>query len=217
MHNYSSLLKLCTLALLLLISGSIAAQHNWQDSIRLSFQSPKGLYATVHNRNKLFFGESITLYGVLVGVNFNDKVRVFTGLYGFSNADEIMLINSPSFNADTVTRISSTANFSIGLEYTYKEFNRFSLTFPLMVGLGGLDYRFFNESEQIAYAGFMFVPLEFGTNAYYDFLDWLGIKAGVGYRLAIGNREARRLTAPYYNLGLRFSPFKLYNQLARNN
>jgi hypothetical protein len=214
MHNSFSLLKSGVLVLALFFSCSSFAQHQWQDSIKLALTSPTGLYAIVHNRNKLFFGESITLYGVLVGVNFNDKVRVFSGLYGFSNADEVLLLNSTRFNKDTITRVSNTANFSVGIEYTYKQLNRFSLTLPIMVGLGGLDYAYSYQGRELAYEGFLFVPIEIGSNAYYDFLDWLGLKAGVGYRMAIGNRESRRLSAPFYNLGIRFSPFKLYNKLS---
>lgn len=216
MHSSFSTRKLLPFLIASCTFLKAEAQNNWQDSIRVALKNPKGIYATVHNRNKLFFGEPITLRGLIVGVNFNDKLRVFSGIYGFSNVDEILLINSPRFRQDTVTRFSNTANFSVGIEYTYKQLDKFSLTLPLMIGLGGLDYTFMHNNEQIDYEGYIFIPIEAGTNAYYDFLEWLGVKAGVGYRMAIGNREALRLSAPFYNVGIRFSPFKLYNSLNGN-
>jgi hypothetical protein len=213
MHSSFSPNRLLLIVFVLFIAGQSIAQNSWRDSLKTAFDNPEGIYATFHNRNKLFFGETIRLYGVLVGVNFDDKVRVFGGLYGFSNQDKVVYINSPRFQDDTVTRLSNTRNFSVGIEYTYKQYNKFSLTIPLMVGIGGLDYSYRNRTNLISYESHMFMPLEFGTNAYYDFLNWLGLKGGVGYRIALGNREAIRLTAPYYNFGIRFMPFKLYNQI----
>lgn len=188
------------------------AQNQVVDSIKLALKAEPRIYFGFHNRNTFVNTENIRLWGIVGGLDYANKVKLYTGIYGFRGENVVLLKKDPRFQQDTVYRSLNTNNLSVGIEYTYFEQNRLSLSVPVQIGMGGLNYRYtapgLNRREE-----FTIAPIEFGTNAFYSLAKYVGIKGGVGYRLIIGKPIAAKYSAPYYSLGLTVAIGQFYRDV----
>jgi hypothetical protein len=191
------------------------AQIAFMDTIAHALKGERRAYIGFHNRNTFILSERTRLFGVVGGFDFNEQVKLYAGLYGFGQADETLLTGRLGLTTDTAYRFTSTSNFSLGIDYDFFEWNRISLSVPLQVGIGNVsyDYTKIDRRTPIRTNNFRVVPIETGINAYYELLPWAGIRAGLGYRLNIGKKEVRRLSSPYYNLGLSILLKPLYHDI----
>ena len=202
---------------MVLFTGA-TAQSSIIDSIKTNLSKESKFFIGFHNRNTFIRSDKTKLYGLIAGLDFNQKLKIFTGVYGFGKENETLLLNNPEFNSDTVFRYLNTSNFSVGIEYDYWDYERLHLSFPIQIGLGSVSKEYTNSDKftLLRTDYFNYVPVEFGTNAYLELLTWAGIKAGVGYRINIGNKEAFELTSPYYNLGLSILVGEIYRDIQKN-
>ncbi|MBT8327335.1 MAG: hypothetical protein KJP21_06400 [Bacteroidia bacterium] len=189
------------------------AQDSLRDSIKLTLKHSPKTFVGFHNRNTFIRSNQTKLYGIIAGLDYNKKIKLFVGLYGFGQENKTELINNSDFVEDTVTRYLSTNNLSIGIDYTYFTKGKFRLSVPLQIGFGGLYQEYFSRGDIIKSDQSALFPIETGTNAYLELLPWTGIKAGVGYRLSLGNKNVLKLTSPYYNLGLAVLLGELYKSI----
>jgi len=202
---------------MVLFTGA-TAQSSIIDSIKTNLSKESKFFIGFHNRNTFIRSDKTKLYGLIAGLDFNQKLKIFTGVYGFGKENETLLLSNPEFNSDTVFRYLNTSNFSVGIEYDYWDYERLHLSFPIQIGLGSVSKEYTNSDKftLLRTDYFNYVPVEFGTNAYLELLTWAGIKAGVGYRINIGNKEAFELTSPYYNLGLSILVGEIYRDIQKN-
>ena len=202
---------------MVLFTGA-TAQSSIIDSIKTNLSKESKFFIGFHNRNTFIRSDKTKLYGLIAGLDFNQKLKIFTGVYGFGKENETLLLSNPEFNTDTVYRYLNTSNFSVGIEYDYWDYERLHLSFPIQIGLGSVSKEYTNSDKftLLRTDYFNYVPVEFGTNAYLELLTWAGIKAGVGYRINIGNKEAFELTSPYYNLGLSILVGEIYRDIQKN-
>jgi hypothetical protein len=191
-------------------------QHELLDSIKTALKTPDPTFIFgFHNRNTFIQSNRTKLYGIVAGLDFNKKLKLTLGVYSFGKANETLLINNGNFTQDSIYRFINTSNVSLGIEYDYYHHNRLSLSVPLQIGLGNVAYRYTgsDKNTKIRIDNYLTIPIEIGTNAYYELLPWVGIKAGIGYRLTVGPKESRRLASPYYNLGLSILLGEIYRDL----
>lgn len=189
------------------------AQNNWSDSIKIAMEENPKFYLALHNRNTIVHAYTTKLYGLIGGVDYNKKFKIFVGLYGLSNQKKITYLENPNFQYDTVYRSLATNNISIGAEYTYCSKNRIRFSLPVQIGIGNTTYKYSNNHNTFKTEEYVSIPLETGTNAYYELINWIGLKGGVGYRVVLGPKKARQLSSPYYNLGVSILIGELYHQL----
>lgn len=197
-------------------TSSTFGQREILDSIKIALKTPEPKFIFgFHNRNTFIQSNRTKLYGIVAGLDFNEKLKLTVGVYGFGRANETLLLNNGDFTQDTIYRFINTSNTSIGLEYDYFHHNRLSLSVPVQIGIGNVAYRYTiaDKATEVRVNNYRIVPIEIGTNAYYELLPWAGIKGGVGYRLAAGPKESRRLASPYYNLGLAILIGEIYKDL----
>lgn len=191
----------------------IFGQNSFRDSIKTVLQTKPKTFVGFHNRNTIIRSNQTKLYGIVAGLDYNNKIKLFAGLYGFGRENRTELINNPAFSEDTVIRFLRTNNLSLGADYTYFKKGKLSLSIPIQIGFGGLYQEYFSRGKLIKSDQSALFPIETGSNAYLELLPWAGIKAGVGYRFSLGNKEVLRLTSPYYNLGLSVLLGELYNTI----
>jgi len=211
-------LKKGILLLLLSLSTLLSSgQHELVDSIKtaLKIPEPKFIFG-FHNRNTFIQSNRTKLYGIIGGLDYNEKLKLTVGIYGFGRANQSILVNNADFSQDSVYRFINTNNTSLGVEYDYYHHNRLSLSVPIQIGIGKVEYRYTatDKTTEIRTEKYRIVPIEIGTNAYYELIPWVGLKCGVGYRLAVGPKESRRLASPYYNLGLSILVGEIYKDLS---
>jgi len=210
-------LKKGILLLLLSLSTLLSSgQHELVDSIKTALKTPEPKFIFgFHNRNTFIQSNRTKLYGIIGGLDYNEKLKLTVGIYGFGRANQSILVNNADFSQDSVYRFINTNNTSLGVEYDYYHHNRLSLSVPIQIGIGKVEYRYTatDKTTEIRTEKYRIVPIEIGTNAYYELIPWVGLKCGVGYRLAVGPKESRRLASPYYNLGLSILFGEIYKDL----
>ena len=198
-----------------LASATCNAQMAFMDTIAHALKGEHRGYIGFHNRNTFVLSEKTKLFGIVGGFDFNEQVKLYAGIYGFGREDETMLIGRQDLQTDTAYRFTSTSNFSVGIDYDLLNWDRISLSLPLQVGIGKVlyEYTLIDRRTPIRTNTYRVVPLAMGMNAYYHLLPWAGLRAGLGYRLNIGKKEVRRLSSPYYNLGLSILLKPLYHDI----
>ncbi|MDA8886358.1 hypothetical protein N9I68_02145 [Bacteroidia bacterium] len=193
------------------------AQNSHIDTFELALQSVPNFFVGFHNRNTIVQSNKTKMFGVIGGLDYAKKVKLYVGVYGFGKANETLLLNN-DFARDSIYRNISTSIFSLGVEYSYYQKSIVTLSLPLQVGIGSVRYQYYESDKTtiLAKESFNMMPLEFGTNAYLELLPWVGLKGGVGYRINVGKKEVARLSSPYYNLGLSILVGEIYKELKKS-
>jgi len=189
------------------------AQQAIKDSVVSALKTNPRFIVGFHNRNTLVNTEKVKLYGIMLGLDYNSKVKIFMGLYGFGGENRTSLINSSQFEEDTVVRLTSVSNLSIGAEYTFFQHKQWSFSWPVQVGFGAVYTDYHHKGRLIRRNDLGLIPIESGINVYYEIFNWLGIKGGAGYRLSLGKRSVRTMSAPYYNIGVSILVGNLYRDI----
>jgi len=198
----------------IILSFSYNSNAQILDSLKLALKAEPRVFVGFQNRNTFVNTRTIKLWGFVGGFDYDKKVKLYAGIYGFSGENVTLLKNRPEFEQDSVYRSLNTGNIAAGIEYTYFTQNRLSLSAPLQIGIGGLHYEYnaINFSKREKYT---ILPIEFGTNAYFKIVKYLGLKGGIGYRLIFGNKVAAKYSAPYYSLGLSLSAGQIYRDFKK--
>ena len=168
-----------------------------------------------HNRNTFVNTAEVKIYGLLAGLDYNEKIKFFIALYGFSNENREWIVNSDLFQADSVLKTTSLSYFSVGAEYSIRNKGKLNIRTPLQIGIGSVNKDYHSSGTLILRDKDRVVPLEGGINAYYKLLPWFILKAGVGYRISLGNKEALSMSSPYYNLGVSIAVLPLYRSVKK--
>jgi hypothetical protein len=170
----------------------------------MAFREKPTFYVAFHNRNTVVNVQKTKLYGIVGGFDFNKKIKLYLGVYGFVKPNKLLLTNHPIADKDSVYQSINTENISIGADYTFYNNKILYLSIPFQIGVGTTQYKYWelDQNTLIRKDNYLTVPIELGTNAYIKILPFAALKGGIGYRFSIGKKEVTRLTSPYYNLGL---------------
>lgn len=189
---------------ILSISNNLQAQNHILDSAKMAFREKPTFYVAFHNRNTVVNVQKTKLYGIVGGFDFNKKIKLYLGVYGFVKPNKLLLTNHPVADKDSVYQSINTENISIGADYTFYNNKSLYLSIPFQIGVGTTHYKYWelDQNTLIRKDNYLNVPIELGTNAYIKILPFAALKGGIGYRFSIGKKEVTRLTSPYYNLGL---------------
>ena len=185
-------------------SNNLQAQNHILDSAMMAFKEKPTFYIAFHNRNTVVNVQKIKLYGIVGGFDFNKKIKLYLGVYGFVKPNKLLLTNHPLADKDSVYQSINTENISIGADYTFYNNKSLYLSIPFQIGVGTTHYKYWelDQNTLIRKDNYLNVPIELGTNAYIKILPFAALKGGIGYRFSIGKKDVTRLTSPYYNLGL---------------
>lgn len=204
MNKSLKLIKIFVVLFILSLYVKSEAQNNILDSVRIALKEKPTFYVAFHNRNTVINVQRTKLYGIVGGFDFNKKIKLYLGVYGFVKPNKLLLTNHPITGIDSVYRSINTENISIGADYTFYTNKKIYLSIPFQLGIGSTQYKYWNldQNTLIKKNNYITVPIEIGTNAYVKILPFAALKGGIGYRFSIGQKEVTRLTSPYYNLGL---------------
>ena len=204
MNKSLKLIKIFVVLFILSLNVKSEAQNNILDSVRIALKEKPTFYVAFHNRNTVINVQRTKLYGIVGGFDFNKKIKLYLGVYGFVKPNKLLLTNHPITGIDSVYRSINTENISIGADYTFYTNKKIYLSIPFQLGIGSTQYKYWNldQNTLIKKNNYITVPIEIGTNAYVKILPFAALKGGIGYRFSIGQKEVTRLTSPYYNIGL---------------
>jgi hypothetical protein len=204
MNKSLKLIKIFVVLFILSLNVKSEAQNNILDSVRIALKEKPTFYVAFHNRNTVINVQRTKLYGIVGGFDFNKKIKLYLGVYGFVKPNKLLLTNHPITGIDSVYRSINTENISIGADYTFYTNKKIYLSIPFQLGIGSTQYKYWNldQNTLIKKNNYITVPIEIGTNAYVKILPFAALKGGIGYRFSIGQKEVTRLTSPYYNIGM---------------
>lgn len=204
MNKSLKLIKIFVVLFILSLNVKSEAQNNILDSVRIALKEKPTFYVAFHNRNTIINVQRTKLYGIVGGFDFNKKIKLYLGVYGFVKPNKLLLTNHPITGIDSVYRSINTENISIGADYTFYTNKKIYLSIPFQLGIGSTQYKYWNldQNTLIKKNNYITVPIEIGTNAYVKILPFAALKGGIGYRFSIGQKEVTRLTSPYYNIGM---------------
>jgi hypothetical protein len=204
MNKSLKLIKIFVVLFILSLNVKSEAQNNILDSVRIALKEKPTFYMAFHNRNTVINVQRTKLYGIVGGFDFNKKIKLYLGVYGFVKPNKLLLTNHPITGIDSVYRSINTENISIGADYTFYTNKKIYLSIPFQLGIGSTQYKYWNldQNTLIKKNNYITVPIEIGTNAYVKILPFAALKGGIGYRFSIGQKEVTRLTSPYYNIGM---------------
>ena len=89
----SNLMRAFVVVFILIASLNIHAQSiksNILDSVRLSLKEKPTFYVAFHNRNTVVNVQKTKLYGIVGGFDFNKKIKLYMGVYGFVKPDKLL-------------------------------------------------------------------------------------------------------------------------------
>ena len=204
MNKSLKLIKIFVVLFILSLYVKSEAQNNILDSVRIALKEKPTFYVAFHNRNTVINVQRTKLYGIVGGFDFNKKIKLYLGVYGFVKPNKLLLTNHPIKGIDSVYRSINAENISIGADYTFYTNKKIYLSIPFQLGIGSTQYKYWNldQNTLIKKNNYITVPIEIGTNAYVKILPFAALKGGIGYRFSIGQKEVTRLTSPYYNIGM---------------
>ena len=73
-------------------SNNLQAQNHILDSAMMAFKEKPTFYIAFHNRNTVVNVQKIKLYGIVGGFDFNKKIKLYLGVYGFVKPNKLLLI-----------------------------------------------------------------------------------------------------------------------------
>lgn len=204
---------------MVIVSVELAAQPaSLTDSLRHAVNQPMSLTARLDTRNSFITGKSAQVRGVKVGathenvvgygIGFNWLAKGFKAVYHYP-------FEGGEFEAEGELRYYY---FSPYFDYTFYRKNNWYVTIPVQVGIGWshLKYDRVDNTSQKTATGLM-ITYEPAMAVEYRLFKYLGVGAGVGYRLMIVNQEATgyQFNSPVYLLKFRILFSKIYEDLLR--
>jgi hypothetical protein len=196
--------------------GPILAQETRLPDIQWKDLSPLG---GLSGRYSLVEGKPNRISGLYGGAAYGEKHKVWLGIY-WMNAPVTEFFDDPTRpQLGYITRMEGKMWYvSLAYEYAFLMKGNWKLSAPVQLGLGRVKENYISLADKKIYKveKTPVIPLEFGVNAQYLFFEWLGVKAGLGTRIAIGNDLAGTYSGPFSAVGVLFYFGPLYRKLPEN-
>ena len=141
------------------------------------------------NRTIFLKNQQLNIAGFDIGVLLKDKLRITLGYY-YLPKTEIKsynkLISGQQFNANYSTNYGA-----LNMEFIYKNTRFFSLGMPLEFGAGQntLSYKSTSNQSEIDKKKTLIFLSYFGLSGTFKPIRWIGLKASMGYRKTIYNKQ----------------------------
>lgn len=209
----NQLIKYGILLLALPVAG---AQAQITDSIGRFMQNKPSPIGGLSGRYSLVAGKPNRIAGIYGGAAYGEKFKLWAGWYWMNEPLSELIADPKQPQLGFVsTKYESMRYLSVAAEYAFLHRNNWKLSVPVQLGIGGartwyvskIDKQEFNKSRKAVF------PLEAGFNAQYLFFEWLGLKAGLGTRFALGNGTSAVYSGPYSTIGMLFYFGPLYRKL----
>lgn len=154
--------------------------------------------------------KSADVWGFKGGVKIDEKWRLGLG-YNLLSSDIVEQKVLPSEELayaknDTVKAQLFVRYFPVMAEYIHYNEGNWQISTPLQVGYGQSYFQYFdkNDNKRRIYKKGV-VATQLGVNAQYKVLRWVGLTAGVGYRvMLINNKEIdAKMNSPIFAVGIK--------------
>ncbi len=176
------------------------------------------LTAYLDGRSSFVNSSPANVFGLFVGYNYGRRVDVGLAYYttAFSKQYDITINKGTSFELKG-TRSTTFGYLAAKVEYTFYKTKHWEFAVPLSLGIGkGFIEDFFVSPSKVTKTTLTIVPLETGISGIYLFYDWIGVSAGLSYRLNFTNWQYfNEFTAMNYTGGISIRFGTLWKHIKR--
>jgi hypothetical protein len=215
-----SLHKYFFLALIVATSGFSFAQK--KSEIFSALKEKPELIGGFSSKYSLVKGKPNKIAGLYIGGAFDDRLKLWAGIYWMRDPIEdwirderFLTANPPVYKYKIEGRMTY---LSLGLETRILHGEKWKVTVPVQLGIGGVKKKWYHTSSGALYQKekTAVLPIEAGVYGEYLIIEWLGLGAGLGTRLALGKETIAPYSGPYANLGLVVLLGVLYKKLPKD-
>jgi len=193
-------------------NGQDVSRDSLFQSYKTALQEKPKVIAGINSKRSLANGQLIRLWGLYIGLDYTELVRLSLGVNFLGEPLTDQIVSRNNGQSDTSTTSTNLGYWSLGSEFTVLRTEKWKLSVPMNLGLGSVEINTLNRGiASTEY--FPTFPVEVGGAAVYYLYDWLGLKGGLGVRLALGKQSFQTFSAPFYKLGFGIYPTVLYRQL----
>lgn len=206
--------RIVVVSLLFLTSFQVKAQLF--DSIAASFQHSPKLSFQFNTRNAFITNSVVKMRGINLGLAWNAQTKAGIGFNWLGTE-----LKKPI--TEVVGEIPYTHNAKLNFwfvsayfEYAFYRTKHWEISIPIHLGAGKSSYSYENTLKQNTIIDQGPVVLyEPSMIAIYKPIPWVGVGAGIGYRLMLKNNEAiqERFTSPTYTLRFQIYFGKIWKDL----
>lgn len=191
-----------------LIIGLFSLKAQLKDSLAKHFNVKPKFSARLDSRNSFVATQNARIFGIKIGWEYNDAIKL--GI-GYNRLDSKISkpryeINNETSGFDTLESVLKFEYLSPFFEYVFFKTKRWEHAIPVQIGIGNSRYEYIDKSGIVHYENYRPVVLyEPAMTTQYKIFPWIGIGAGVGYRLMlVGNRQINdNFNSPIYILRLK--------------
>jgi len=208
----------------LLLAGIGANAQNSKTAVDtpfFSFKHKPKLFLTLDRTSSFVAGKGATTNEIRTGIEFRKKLR-----FGIGYASLVSDIVTDKSITTQDTKLDSIVNAELSLsyltlsaEYTFYNSKRWQITMPVMMGFGTSYFKYYEkidgdyQTKKTDEGGVvLFGPSGIAT---YRILRWVGLSAGLGFRLAIVNngKIQESFNSPIYLFRIRIFMGEIYKTI----
>lgn len=168
--------------MLLMVSEGKAQAPALRDSLRLWFSAEPAFSMSLDGRSSFIGASPASVLGGRLGWDYG-KVGVYAGLYTLRRRILTLQYQRPG---DTVYRRLGMTYASTTFEYMLFKDAHWELKIPAQLGLGVATRSTLRNGNLNETSRVLMVPLEAQVSALYRLTRYLGLYAGLGFRMANG-------------------------------
>lgn len=202
---------------------ALSSEAQILDSLKQYFSHRPTLTFRLDNKTSFISSNSVSIWGVNLGLDFNKKLKTGFGYY-FLNSLIREKTKIPIEHNDTVVNARLLFNYGgIFFEYVFYATDKWEMSFPLHIGFGESKYRYHLPGRTFDRGNHFLALYEANICAQYKLAYWLGGGFGIGYRIMLINDNISdgNFSAPIYAIKIKIFFGDLYRtyfpDAARNN
>ena len=169
------------------------------DAISKSLKTKPKVFISSDTKNSFISSRAGLFFGAKLGLEFDNTFRIGLGFSGLFNKTYSGYING-------IKKSEENLNFnyvSLFAEYIYNNQKKYDFALPVALGFG---YSWLGDFETSPSRDFVILYETQLIGTYYP-ISYLGIGAGVGYRIMLLNNSYidEKFTAPIYSIKLKIN------------
>jgi hypothetical protein len=217
--RYSLTMRVFFLPLLFLPSVLLCQPSSLKDSLSAAFDEAPRLVVRFETRNSFVTGKPAHVRGLKAGYQFGETVVLGVGYHWLERKlTQELVVNTPD-GQEVVDAEIRMDYVSAHFDYTFYRQNNWYVSIPVQLGFGrsSLEYDLEGDSRKTRFGSM--VLYEPAMSVEYRLLKYIGLGAGVGYRLMLLNNKGidGNFNSPTYSLRVRLLLGKIYQDWVRNN
>ena len=187
----------------------------------ISFRNKPKFFLTLDKTSSFVSGKGAVTNELRMGLEFKKKLRLGIGYAALiSDVVEEKTITTEVTHRDSILNASlSLAYFSMSSEYIFYDSKRWQITMPVGIGIGSSYFSYYekiNGDYKTKKTDQGTVVLLGATGLVtYRVLRWVGLSAGVGYRIALikNSKVKESFTSPVYTIKIRLFLGEIYKSV----